>query len=178
MPVYFLDNSAQAIACATILRQKLRIKLSTSPSHSILTPGQPVPALTLSYPAPSRAATGVPIFKSLVWLNPEKSQRKWELNPGSAAPKADALTTTPTRWSKGLKVQPWVRDRMPLDRTVWVFPFTVHSSGTVNFEHRLQLIKKEKDFWDCHENYCWLSLESCVKTENDTSMPTITSPIY
>ena len=29
------------------LRQKLQIKFSISPSHSILTPGQPVPALTL-----------------------------------------------------------------------------------------------------------------------------------
>ena len=41
-------------------------KLSTSPSHSILTPGRPVPAQTLSRRAPGGAATGVPIFKSLV----------------------------------------------------------------------------------------------------------------
>ena len=33
--------------CCHIERQKLQIKLSTSPSHSILTPGQPVPALAL-----------------------------------------------------------------------------------------------------------------------------------
>ena len=32
---------------AATLRQKLQTKLSTSPSHSMLTPGQPVPALTL-----------------------------------------------------------------------------------------------------------------------------------
>ena len=35
------------IVHAATLRQKLQIKLSTSPSHSILTLGQPVPALTL-----------------------------------------------------------------------------------------------------------------------------------
>ena len=39
-------------------------------------------------------------FKSLFWLDPEKSRRrKRESNPGSSAPEADALTTRPTRWS-------------------------------------------------------------------------------
>ena len=46
---------------------------SISPSHSILTPGRPVPVLTLSRQAPGRVATGVPMFKSLVWLYPEKN---------------------------------------------------------------------------------------------------------
>ena len=33
-----------------------------------------------------RAATWMPMFKSLVWLNPEISpRRKWELKPRSAA---------------------------------------------------------------------------------------------
>ena len=41
------DGSAQTILCAATLRQKMQIKLSTSPSHSILTPGQPVTALNL-----------------------------------------------------------------------------------------------------------------------------------
>ena len=39
--------SDNIIVRAATLRQKLKIKLSTSPSHSILTPGRPVPALTL-----------------------------------------------------------------------------------------------------------------------------------
>ena len=39
------DGSAQTSFPATP-RQKLRIKRSTSPSHSILTPSRPVPALT------------------------------------------------------------------------------------------------------------------------------------
>ena len=47
MPVYVRDGSAQTIVRAVTLRQKLQIKRSTSPSHSILTPGQPVPVLTL-----------------------------------------------------------------------------------------------------------------------------------
>ena len=38
------------------------------------TPGRPVPALTLFCQAPSRIATGVPILKSQVWLDPEKSR--------------------------------------------------------------------------------------------------------
>ena len=51
---------------AATLRYKLQTKLSISPSHSMLTPGQPVPALTLLHQAPGRVATGVPILKSLV----------------------------------------------------------------------------------------------------------------
>ena len=45
--VYLRDGSAQTILYAATLRWKLQIKLSTSPSHSILTPGWPAPALTL-----------------------------------------------------------------------------------------------------------------------------------
>ena len=37
------DGSAQTILRAATLRYKLQIKLSTSPSHSILTPGRPDP---------------------------------------------------------------------------------------------------------------------------------------
>ena len=51
------------------LRKKLQIKLSVSPSNSILTPGQPVPVQ-----APGRVVPGVPIFRSLVSLDPEISQ--------------------------------------------------------------------------------------------------------
>ena len=45
--VYLRDGSAQTVFRAATLRQKLLIKRSTSPSHSILTPGRPVPVLTL-----------------------------------------------------------------------------------------------------------------------------------
>ena len=62
--------------------------------------GQLVSALTLYHQLSGRVATGVPIFKSLVWLNPERPRRKRELNLGSAALEADALTTLPTRQCK------------------------------------------------------------------------------
>ena len=47
MLVFLRDGSSQTILRAATLREKLQIQLSTSPSHSILTLGQPVPALTL-----------------------------------------------------------------------------------------------------------------------------------
>ena len=47
MRVYLWDGSAQTILRAATLRYKLQIKLSISPSHSILTPGWRVPVLTL-----------------------------------------------------------------------------------------------------------------------------------
>ena len=68
MLVYLRDGSAQTSLRAATLRQKLRIKLSTPPSHSILTPGRPIPSLTLFRQAPGRVATRVPIFKSLAHL--------------------------------------------------------------------------------------------------------------
>ena len=58
--------SKMLVYLTATLRQKLQIKLSTSPSHSILTSGRPVPVLTLYRHAPGRVATGVPILKSLV----------------------------------------------------------------------------------------------------------------
>ena len=64
MQVYLREGSAQIIVRAVTLRQKLQIKLSISPSYSILTMGQPFPALTLLRREPGRAATGVPIFMS------------------------------------------------------------------------------------------------------------------
>ena len=62
-------------------------------------PGQPVPVLTLYRQAPGRVTTGVPVFKSLVLLNPEKSRRQQDSNPGPYALEADTLTTRPTRQS-------------------------------------------------------------------------------
>ena len=45
---------------------------------------------------PGRVATGVPILKSLVWLDPQKSWCKRDSNPESSTLEADALTTRPT----------------------------------------------------------------------------------
>ena len=90
--------------CCT-LREKSPVTLSISCSFSILTPGQPVPVLTLYRQASGRVATGVPMFKSLAWLDPKKSpwgkipMEKAGIDPGSAALEADTLTTWPTRRS-------------------------------------------------------------------------------
>ena len=51
--------------------------------------------------APGRVATVVPIFKSMIWLDPKKSRHKRDSNPGSSAPEVDALTTRPARWLAG-----------------------------------------------------------------------------
>ena len=47
MLVYLWDGSAHKIVRAATLRWELQIELPISPGHSILTPGQPVPALAL-----------------------------------------------------------------------------------------------------------------------------------
>ena len=94
MQGYLRDGSAQTILCAATLRYKFQIKLSVSPSHSILTPGQSFPALTLCQ-VPGKVATGVPFLKSLIWLKLKQSQRKRDSNPGSSPLKTDALTTRP-----------------------------------------------------------------------------------
>ena len=61
LQVYRRGRTAQTIVCAATLREKLKIKLSISSHHSIVTPGQPV-ALTLKHQAPGKVATGVPIL--------------------------------------------------------------------------------------------------------------------
>ena len=86
MLVYLRNGAAQTSSRAATLREKLQIKVSTSPSHSILTSDQPVLALTLYRPEPvGGIATGVPISNH--WYDdPEKSpRRKGESNPGSSA---------------------------------------------------------------------------------------------
>ena len=70
MLVYLRDRSAQTTAHAATLRQKMQIKLSISPSHSILILSWQVPVLTLKRHAPGKAGTGVPISKSPVWPDP------------------------------------------------------------------------------------------------------------
>ena len=83
MLLHLRDRPTQKIVHAVVLRQKLQKKLSDSPSHSMLTSVQPVPALTLWRQPPGRVATGVPIFESLVWLDLEKDPwQKRESNSG------------------------------------------------------------------------------------------------
>ena len=66
MLVHLRDGCAQTTLRAATPSQKLQIKLAISPSHSILTPGQPVLAPTLQSQAPGRVATGIPTSKSQV----------------------------------------------------------------------------------------------------------------
>ena len=93
--------------------EKLQMKLSVSPSHSILTPGKLVPGPTQNLQAPGRSATGVPIFLIFFFLSHcydstrrKAHQRKQESNPGSAPLEADTLTTRPTRRSHTLTTRP------------------------------------------------------------------------
>ena len=125
MLVYLRDGSAQTIVRAATLKQKLQIKLSTSPSHSILTPGRPVPALTLYRQTPGRVATGVPVLKSLVPLDPVKSRRQLDSNPGSSAPEADALITRRARRSPAVSLadsssRPTTGGRYKICQCVWI----------------------------------------------------------
>ena len=60
------------IVRAASLTQRLQIKLAISPSHSILTPGQPLLTLTLFRQAPGRAAILLPIVMPHVGLDQEQ----------------------------------------------------------------------------------------------------------
>ena len=62
---------------------------TTSPSTDPITPGA------------WQGTTGVPILSHWYDLTSEKSRRKRESSPGSSALEADALTTRPTRRSRG-----------------------------------------------------------------------------
>ena len=60
--------------------------------------------------ASGRAATGVPFFKSLVWLNQKNPHgESGNQTPGSAALEAEALSTRPTSQSAGWKSCLWRR---------------------------------------------------------------------
>ena len=89
------SGSDQTIVRAVTKRQKLEAKLSMSPSHSILTPGRPVPALTVSRQSPCRVGIGVTGMTRPL----KKSRNKRDSNPGSSALESDASTTSPTRRS-------------------------------------------------------------------------------
>ena len=70
------------------------------PTNCILTLGRPVPGLTLYHQASGSIVTGVPMYKSLVWLKGEKSPTgKVGIKPGSATLDVDAFTTRPMRQS-------------------------------------------------------------------------------
>ena len=86
--MYLRDGSAQTSIRAVTLKQKLQIKLFVSPSRTVLTPANQSQHLPYNQ-APGRVATGVPLFKLLVLLDPAKFLRKRESNPRSSALEAD-----------------------------------------------------------------------------------------
>ena len=69
--------------------KRLQIQLSTSASHSILTPGRPVPCWPYNARQGSHWSAN---FKSLILLDPEISHHKRDSNTGSSALKVDAFT--------------------------------------------------------------------------------------
>ena len=96
MLVYLRDGSAQTIVCASTPRQVADQTFRLTQSQYTDT-GPTSPSTDPKIQAPGRVAIGVPIFNSLVWLNPEKSWWKRDSNPGSSALEADTLTTRLTR---------------------------------------------------------------------------------
>ena len=105
MLVYPRDGSAQTIVGqrAGTLWQKLQIKLSIAPSHSILTLGQPIPALIRKRQAPGRATTGIPILKWLECLDQAKTHFESGNRTQVWVSRGRRLTTRPARRSSGVK---------------------------------------------------------------------------
>ena len=90
------DLPGQFLRAAT-LRQRQQIKFSISPNHTILTPGQPVPELTLYRQAPDRVATGKPIFLVTGMARPGKIPAQAGIEPRVYRSGGGHLTTRPAR---------------------------------------------------------------------------------
>ena len=98
MLVYLRDGSAKTSLRADTLRQKLQIKFSTSPSHSILTPGRPVPELIIQRQAPGRVATECRFLSHCY-----DSTLKNPVASGIRTPDPPLSRRTPSHWTiKGL----------------------------------------------------------------------------
>ena len=94
MPVCLRDGSARTAVRAATLQQKLQIKLAISPGHSILTQGQPVPALTLQHQAPSKCSHWSANFEVTVMTRSSKGNT-WiaGFKPRVLRPQEGRLTT-------------------------------------------------------------------------------------
>ena len=111
MLVYLWAGCAWTIVRAATLRKKLQIKLSTSPTHNILTPGRQ----SKSCPYNTRRLAGWPLecqFLRHWYYSTEKKfpRRKRESNPGSAA-----LDTYAPLGQRGCSVQ--ITTRLALEGT-------------------------------------------------------------
>ena len=98
MLVYLRDGSAQTILRAATPRWKIQIQFSTSPSHSILTPGSTSASADPTMPGAWQGSHWSANFLVTGMTRPgKKPRRKRDSNPGSSAPEANTLTTRPTR---------------------------------------------------------------------------------
>ena len=101
MLVYLRDGSAQTIVRAATLRQKLKIKLSTTPSHSNSDTGPTSTSADPITPGAWQGSHGSANFEVTGMTQPRKNPvAKRDSNPGSSALEAYALTTRPTRRSQ------------------------------------------------------------------------------
>ena len=91
MLLYLRDKTAPTIVHAATLRHKMQIKRAIPLSHSILTLCQ----------APGRVATGVPMFKSLAWLDHQRDLRgKQGWNPGLLLSMGSSISTDQQGWTQ------------------------------------------------------------------------------
>ena len=90
MLVYLRDRFALTFVHASTMRQKLQIKLAISPTHSLLTPGQPILAMTLYCQVPRRVTTRATILTGTT-RHGKSPTGKAGFDCGSATLKAYAL---------------------------------------------------------------------------------------
>ena len=108
MLVYLRDGFAQTIGRAATLRQKLQTKCSISASHSILTPGQPVPALTLQHEAPGRVpppCTRKSCFNNNNNNNNNRIQRRYSRFFTISSQRRELSPTRMIKWPRRNRVQ-------------------------------------------------------------------------
>ena len=76
MPMYLKDGSASTSLRAAALIKTMQMKLAFSPSHSLMTPGQPILTLALKRRVPDRVSTRVPIFHVIGKKKKKKTRGK------------------------------------------------------------------------------------------------------
>ena len=113
--------------------------LAISPSHSMLTPGQPVP----QWPYNTRRLAGQPLQHQLShWYDSTRKKIHGEIgdsNPRSA-PEADACTTTPTRCCrKEERKTERKKEEEEEDGQVWRKSIGLHACC-------------------CHQQHCWFRI--------------------
>ena len=101
----------------------MQIKLALPSSHSMLTPGQPVPALTLERQA--QVATTIPVFNSVVTRPGKSPTDKAGFHPKPVALREDASPRTMLGSIPNLSLS----RRTPYHEQSWVPSQICHSQG-------------------------------------------------